>query len=67
MKVMPVLGLFAVLASANVFAANTATPAAPATPAAAPAKAEKSACAREADEKKLKAQARKDFLKTCKK
>lgn len=66
MKLMPVLGLCAVMASAAVFAANTATPAAPAAPtAAASAKTSKSECAREADAQTLKGKARKEFMKSC--
>ncbi len=66
MKLMPVLGLCAVMASAATFAANTATPAAPATPTAATAaKASKSECGKEADAQTLKGKARKDFMKSC--
>jgi hypothetical protein len=69
MKLIPALGLAALLAAGSALAATgtTAAPAAaPAAPTAAKAAAPQSECSKEASAKNLKGQARKDFLKTCK-
>jgi len=68
MKLIPALGIAALLAAGSALAA-TGTTAAPAAAPAAPTSSQaapKSACDKEATAKNLKGQARKDYLKTCK-